>query len=85
MGMSKTAFTEAHRILVQMLTKARHESNILQAELAEKLGKDQSFISNIERYQRRIDVIEFCDIADAIGIDKEEFFKEFLKKRADIA
>lgn len=84
MGMSKTAFTEAHRILVQMLTRARHESGILQAELAEKLGKDQSFISNIERYQRRIDVIEFCDIADAIGIDKEAFFKEFLESRKNI-
>ncbi|MBI3683672.1 MAG: helix-turn-helix transcriptional regulator [Acidobacteria bacterium] len=37
--------------------------------LAERLGKPQSFVSKFERGERRLDVIEFRDVARAIGIE----------------
>lgn len=39
-----------------------------------KLGKDQSFISNIERGQRRVDVLEFYMLAKSIGADPIDLF-----------
>jgi hypothetical protein len=41
-----------------------------QRELADRLGKPQSFVAKVERGERRIDVIEFIAIAKAIGRDR---------------
>ncbi len=40
-----------------------------QAELAARLGEYQSFVARLESGQRRIDVVEFLDLADAVGFD----------------
>ena len=37
--------------------------------MAARLGKPQSYVSKVERGERRIDVIEFCQIAEALGRD----------------
>ena len=47
-----------------------------QADVAAKLGKDQSFISIIENSQRRIDVLEFIALCRAIGVRPEDVFAE---------
>jgi transcriptional regulator with XRE-family HTH domain len=40
-----------------------------QADLAARLGEYQSFVARLESGQRRIDVVEFLELADAIGFD----------------
>lgn len=72
--MSKSAFSDAHQILVEQLTTARKQCGLKQAELAALLGKDQSYISNIERGQRRVDVIEFVALARAMDADPVQLF-----------
>lgn len=39
-----------------------------QADVAKALGKPQSFVAKYENGERRIDVIEFVDIAAALGV-----------------
>jgi transcriptional regulator with XRE-family HTH domain len=78
--MSKSAFTDAHQILVDELASARREAGILQEELSARLGKDQSMISRIENGQRRIDVVEFHAIARAMDLDPIELFASISKK-----
>ena len=77
--MSKSAFTEAHRILVSALAQTRRDMGVQQVELAALLGKDQSYISNIERGQRRVDVVEFYAIAGALKLDPVDWFSEIVK------
>jgi len=48
---------------------ARKNAGVTQAELARKLGRPQSFVSKIESGERRIDVIEFLQIAKHVGFD----------------
>lgn len=55
--------------LLRRLIEAREGQDLKQAELAERLGRPQSFVSNYERGQRRLDVIEFIEIAKALGLD----------------
>ncbi|MBB4096976.1 helix-turn-helix domain-containing protein [Sphingomonas kyeonggiensis] len=74
--MSKSAFSDAHQLLISALADARRDAGIHQADLAKIIGKDQSFISNIERGQRRVDVIEFYAIARALNVDPVQLFIE---------
>lgn len=76
--MSKSAFSDAHQILVEQLIAARRQSGMKQEELAALLGKDQSYISNIERGQRRVDVLEFIALARAIGLNPINLFADIV-------
>lgn len=45
------------------LRQARVDSGLNQSEVAKKLGKTQSYISKIEKRERRIDVVELKFLA----------------------
>ncbi len=56
--MEKTIYSSDHKKIVNQLKKARLESGLDQKQVADKLGKSQSYISKIESGQRRIDLIQ---------------------------
>jgi len=55
--------------LRRLLIEAREAADLTQTELANRLGHTQSFVSNYERGQRRLDVPEFILICRALGLD----------------
>lgn len=73
--MAKTVFTGPHKVLVAALVEARKAAGLTQAQVAARVGKDQSFMSLIEGSQRRVDVLEFYALAKAMGADPVELFK----------
>lgn len=81
--MPKTVFTGAHRHLVEVLTEARKDAGLTQAELAGRVGKDQSFISLIEGAQRRVDILEFVALARATGRNPVELFEAVAARLPD--
>jgi len=48
-----------------------------QVQIAEKLGRPQSFISKYERGERRLDFSEFVELADVLGIDIIAFVDDY--------
>ena len=78
--MSKTVFGGDHRHLVEVLIQARQMSGLTQAQLADRVGKDQTFISIIERGQRRVDVLEFIALAKAMKADPAGLFADVLER-----
>ena len=58
----KSNFTARYERLRDLLIEARENAALSQAQLAELLGKPQSFVSKYERGERRIDVEEFLQI-----------------------
>lgn len=72
--MPSSIFDSAHRRLVELLKQARDELDITQAVLGARVGKSQSFISMVERHQRRIDVVEFVALCRALGKDPISVF-----------
>jgi len=48
-----------YRNLISNLVKVRKQINVTQVELAETLGLAQPDISKVERYERRLDILEF--------------------------
>jgi transcriptional regulator with XRE-family HTH domain len=77
--MASSIFDEGHQRLVKLLVDARKRASLKQAELGRRVGKSQSFISLIERGQRRVDVVEFIALTRAMGQDVEEAFKALLE------
>lgn len=73
--MSRTLVSPRHEALTRFLIDKRKRAGLTQAELAVKLGRYQSFVATVESGQRRIDVIELLDLADAIGFDAREAIK----------
>ncbi len=60
-----------------MLVKARKDASLTQVQLGARLHRRQAYISRIERGERRVDVVEFMDLARAIGFDPVKFIAEF--------
>jgi len=78
---TKSVFTGKHDRFREMLVEARKQSGLTQVHLAERLSRPQSFVSKVERGERRLDVVEFFEFAQAIGIDPFPFLKSL--KAAD--
>lgn len=67
--MQKTLHSKAYKRLTELLRAARKEANLTQQGVAERLGKQQSFVAKYENGERRLDVLEFVAVAEAIGAD----------------
>jgi transcriptional regulator with XRE-family HTH domain len=71
--MDEPAFKAA--ILRLLLAERRKQAKLTQTQLADRLGWDQSTISMIESGQRKVDVVEFMMLAQALGFDPAEMMK----------
>lgn len=69
-----------YKLFRELLTEARLAKGLLQSDVADRLGKNQSFVSKYERGERRLDLPEFIEVADAIGINANEFIKQYRAK-----
>jgi len=67
-----------YKIIASALSAARRRANLTQVELAARLRKPQSFVSDYERGQRRVDIAEFVVIAQTLGAEPIEILKEIL-------
>lgn len=74
--MVKTLGTHRHQILIAMLIEKREASGLTQTELAARLGEYQSFVARLESGQRRVDVVEFIDLAKILGFDPSSAIKK---------
>jgi len=74
-GMSKSIYSKAYRNVIEKLRKARLDAGLKQSDVARKLKKPQSYISKIERGERRVDVTELKELADIYKKDITYFIK----------
>ena len=64
-----------------LLVEAREEAGLTQVELGKRLRRPQAFVSKIERGLRRVDVLEFLEIARAIGFDPVAFINNLNRRK----
>lgn len=67
--MQKTIDSPHYDELIIAIKNARKKANLTQQDLADHLGKPQSFIAKIENKERLLDIIEFLAVASAVGLD----------------
>jgi transcriptional regulator with XRE-family HTH domain len=63
---------ERFRVLI---TEARKSAGLTQVELAARLKQHQSYVSKYESGVRRLDVVEYIQVAKAVGFDPAELIR----------
>jgi transcriptional regulator with XRE-family HTH domain len=58
---------ETYDIFLQRLIKAREELGLSQRDVCERMGMPHSFLSKCETGDRRVDVMEFLQLAQIYG------------------
>lgn len=74
--MRKSIYTEKQKRFCALITEKRNQAGLTQAAVAKKMGRPQSFVAKYENSERRLDVVEFMEVAEAIGFDPERFVRE---------
>ncbi len=71
--MKDLIYSKKYRNVVQNLQKARRDVGLTQVEVAKKIKKPQSFVSKVERGERRLDVVELEMFAKLYKKDLDNF------------
>ncbi len=61
-----------------LLRGLRKKQGVRQQELAERLGRPQSYVSKYEGGERNIDLIELIDVAKSIDLDPAVVISELV-------
>ena len=73
--MKKSIHTKEYAVFVERLRKAREEAGLTQVQVAKKLKRPQSHVSNVESGQQRVDVVELQRFAKMYNKDINYFIK----------
>lgn len=55
-------------VLARLLRDFRNEAGLRQADVAERLGRPQSFVSKYESGERRLDVLDLLAVCRALDV-----------------
>ena len=66
--MPSSQHSERYRRFCALLVESRKKRGLEQAQVAHWLKKPQSYVSKYETGERRLDVVEFLEIAEVLGI-----------------
>lgn len=78
--MAKSIHTERDKQLRELLKARRNAAGLTQTVVAKRLGKPPSYVAKYEGGDRRLDVLEFLDIAAAIGFDPHRVIRALKRK-----
>ena len=78
--MPKSLRTPRQQHLQDLLINLRKSKNFTQTEVAQRLGRPQSFVAKYEGGERRLDVIEFIEVTHALGADPCELLADLIRQ-----
>lgn len=77
--MTKTIYRPEYQVLLGLLKRSRATAGLTQAQCSEALGKPQSFMSDVEKGTRRLDIVQLRDLCGVLGISLCELVQELEK------
>jgi transcriptional regulator with XRE-family HTH domain len=69
----RSVYTAAYQRMLRNLRKAREEAGLTQAQVAKAFKRPQSYVSNCESGERRVDLIEAWEFAQLYGCSVTDF------------
>lgn len=74
--MTKTLYRPENEILLRLLRDRRKAAGLTQAQCSEALGRPQSYMSDVEKGSRRLDIIQLRDLCHVLGTSLPAFVTE---------
>ena len=75
--MRKSIHRDEYAILLELLREQRTKAGITQVQASKALGRSQSFISDVERGSRRLDLVQLRDLCHVLEIDLVDLVTQF--------
>ncbi|MDF3161696.1 helix-turn-helix transcriptional regulator [Pseudomonas proteolytica] len=76
--MPKAIYRTEYDVFLKLLKARRIKAGLTQAECSSALGRPQSFISDVERGTRRLDIIQIHDLCKVLKCDLVELIRDFV-------
>jgi transcriptional regulator with XRE-family HTH domain len=78
--MQKTIYSAEQKELLRLLREKRKQAGLSQLEVAQRLGRSQSFVSKYELGELRLDLVELRTLCRALGTSLSALVQEFEKR-----
>lgn len=72
--MRKSTHSPEYAEVLKTLVAMRKAAGLTQRDLAQKLNREQSFVWRIEKGERRLDLVEFHWVCEALGCSSTEVY-----------
>ncbi len=79
-AVKKSIYSPEQVELLKLLREKRKGAGLSQIELAQRLGRSQSFVSKYESGELRLDLVELNLICRALGVSLSTFVRQFEKR-----
>lgn len=79
-GVKKSIYSPEQVELLRLLREKRKKAGLSQIELAQRLGRSQSFVSKYESGELRLDLVELQSICRALDMSLSSFVRQFEKR-----
>ena len=77
---ARTTYLPESAILKSLLRDIREKAGLRQVDLANAIGRPQSFISEYEAGQRRLDLVELREVCLACGTTLRKLVNEYERR-----
>ena len=78
--MSKQLRTARHRRGMDVLVEMREDAGVTQRELARRLERAHSYVSRIEKGDRRLDLPEFIEWCELLDVDPVAAMRRIMRR-----
>lgn len=78
--MQKSTHSPHYAMFLKRLIALRKKAGLNQRELARLLGKEHSFVARMEIGDRRLDIVEFFWICQALSVDPSREFRKLAEQ-----
>src|SRR5208282_1640142 len=80
MAMAKPDLSIQYERFRALMIKVRKAKRLPQWELAQRIGRSQSYVAKYESGKRRLDVVEFLEVAKALRVDPWRIIRRLAKE-----
>ena len=80
--MANILYSPEYEVVAAFLHERRCGAGLSQRETSRRLGRSQGHIHRLETRQRRVEIVEFCRLMVALGVDPLLAFSELMRRLA---
>lgn len=77
--LDKSLHTAGQLAFCELLIAARRKAGLTQQDVANRLGRPQSFVAKYEGGERRLDVVEFVSVCAAVSAEPVKLLRSLIR------